>query len=83
MRKTLVVTICSIAAFGMGACSDPTAPGGEVPIPTESSVEVVPTVTHWLNQPCPTPGARAKTRSGGNIVCRQVGSDPTPEWHAE
>lgn len=41
-----------------------------------------PTITKWLNQACSPEGSEARTISGGKIVCKKVGSDPAPEWHA-
>lgn len=68
----IMVTIATTTA----ACSsDTTSPSA----PTASGI---PTITRWLNQTCSPEGAKAKTRSGADIICEQVGSDPAPEWHA-
>jgi PBP1b-binding outer membrane lipoprotein LpoB len=90
MRPTLTL---ALAAVLLAACSPasktpteqplPAAPASTAPAtPSTAPSPAVPTIARWVNVPCTPEGAKAKTNSGGDIVCKKVGSDKTPEWHA-
>lgn len=86
MRRTIATTIATLlTAATLTACGSdtpteqapPPAPAASTPAPSTA-----PTLARWVGVACTPEGATAKTSSGGDLVCKKVGSDPGPEWHA-
>jgi hypothetical protein len=42
-----------------------------------------PTLSRWAGVGCPSLGATAYTRAGGELVCKTAGSNHSQEWHAK
>ena len=81
-RPLAVLAAVVVAVVTLTGCGTPSKPQNQ-PLPAGSPQDPgIPTIDRWVNQPCSPEGAKAKTRSGGNLVCQKVGSDKTPEWHA-
>jgi hypothetical protein len=94
MRRTLATLATATAAALLAACSPagntpaeqppPAAPASTAPA-TPSAAPASPTpstLTRWVNVPCSPEGATARTTSGGPLVCKKVGRDTQPVWHA-
>lgn len=83
--RHLTLALATAATLALTACGTDTPPTqtdqpAPADSPTPSSTE--PTLTRWVNVPCTPEGAKARTTSGGALVCSKVGSDTEPEWHA-
>lgn len=92
MRRTLapiLATTLLLAACGSEpeqAEQAPPPPAATTPAATTPAASPepsgAPTLARWVGVACSPEGATAKTTSGGDLVCRKVGSDPGPRWHA-
>ena len=90
MRRTLATL--ALAATTLAACGSepeqteqappPPAPAATTPAATTPAPSGVPTLARWVGVACTPEGAKAKTSSGGDIVCKKTGTDPGPRWHA-
>jgi hypothetical protein len=83
-------TLLTLTACGSDTTDQPEPAAPAPAVSTEATTPSAPstapsqppTLDRWVNVPCSPVGATARTKSGGPLACKQVGSDKTPEWHA-
>lgn len=79
-----LLAACSSASESPAEQPAPAAPASTAPA-TPSTAPASPTpstLAKWVNVPCSPEGSTARTTSGGPLVCKKVGSDKQPVWHA-
>jgi len=76
----MLVIAAAVAALSACGTGDKATPQTAVESPTPTSTTI--TLARWVGVTCSPEGSHARSRSGGDLVCKQVGHDVVPEWHA-